>query len=687
MIDYSNHYIQRLLMTTWAAAFALILIGQESVEAENLDTIVVTATRIEVDALSTARSVTTSDIGVQLPHLTLTSIQEQLGQIPGLFTQNETNYAQDLRVSIRGFGARSAFGVRGVKLVVDGIPETTPDGQGQVDNLMLSEVSEIQVLRGASSSLYGNASGGVIQMSSGEILARPTLDAAIRIGAWGHRHYSLGGTLVGDIHKLRVSGSHQAWAGYRDHSAMSQTNLHARYKWDISSRTKLSWQGNYVDSPMAQDPGGVALTQVAEDPSSARDRNLLFDAGEAIQHWKTGVRVTHELAGKWTSTTYGFLSGRKFDGRLPFENSGAIDLDRIYGGLGTQITHKSVFEKSANQFSAGVDYADQSDDRERYDNLEGDRGDLRLDQNESFTNLAIFVLDHWSYQDWRIQAGVRWDWNRIAVTDQLLSNGESSGSEVLTSLNPSIGISYLLGETASVFASASTSFETPTLSEISADPRGNGFNQDLSPQRAFTIETGLRQQVRDRYTWSLSLYQTTTSDEIVSFELPDFPGRSFFRNAGMTSRLGAELSGMLKISPYFSVSGSWTQASFTYKDYIVGELDLSDNRMPVLPQQFGDVSLIYDDAHWYGRADWGYKGSFFADDQNETTVESWSLLNVQLGYRWLLSGWEVIPSLRINNLLDAFYFDNIRPNAFGSRYYEAGLPRWFQMSVTMRLIN
>ena len=304
--------------------------------------------------------------------------------MPSLFIQNANNFAQDLRISLRGFGARSAFGIRGIKIIIDGIPETTPDGQGQLDNLPLGLLKSFEVLRGPSASLYGNASGGVIYLNTIDQLEEETFQLQSRFGAYGFQSYQFNTYLKEAKTSALIHLSRTQTNGFRKNSGFKQNLLNIKVNNTITPKSTLKLQLNYTNSPRAEDPGGITLEDTEADWSQARQRNVEYDTFESVDQFKTGLTWHQGLGDLWKLDTYGFYSFRDFYGKLPFENGGIIDLNRNYFGLGSQLTYK----QNRHLWKIGVETAQQSDQRDRYINLTGSQGALSFSQLEKFRNFG-----------------------------------------------------------------------------------------------------------------------------------------------------------------------------------------------------------------------------------------------------------------------------------------------------------
>lgn len=651
----------------------LLLHAQDpDIDRQQLDTVVVTATRIATPLKKVPAAVSVFKASPLDATRQQTSLQEYLLQMPGVFTQNATNYAQDLRISIRGFGARAAFGIRGIKLIVDGIPETTPDGQGQLDNLNLGIIDKIEVLKGPSSSLYGNASGGVIAISTLSDFQKDFYHWKAAIGAYGFQNYQLTAGITNNKATYVLHGNYGRANNYRTQSEFEQINTNFSGRFELSDRLALKTIVNFSDAPLANDPGGLTLEEFEANPRQARDRNLLFQTGEAIRQFKVGTSLDWKLPSKGNFQkeiqSYLFYIRRDFDGLLPFEFGGAVALARNYTGQGSAITIK----KGHNNLKIGYDAAYQSDQRQRFLNQEGVVGASTLDQLERFTNLGVFVVNQWQPAKWAIQTGVRFDYNKLEVIDQFQTNGNASGAQTLNAFNPSFGVNYSLSPRHQIYTTVATSFETPSLSELSANPEGDqGFNASLQPQKALNLELGWKANLSTSVQFDIALFRILTTDDLVPFELANFPDRVFYRNAGETIRNGVELAGVYAFAKAWRLGYSYTYSDFSYKKYATPSGVFDGNALPGLPKHRSSLQLEYAAVGGLqATLSLNMVGKQYADDANQTSIAGYELVNLRLGYPFSYKTLRLQPYLGCNNLLDQTYTDNVRINAFGKRYYE-----------------
>ena len=640
---------------------------------EELKEITVAAPRLPQTDLKSPQSV--SVIGRPLlqkgqPQLTA---DEALQYVPGLFALNAHNYAQDLRVSIRGFGARSAFGIRGIKLLVDGLPETTPDGQAQVDNLDLGMMERVEVIRGPSSGLYGNASGGVISYYTEDAPDRPFAEARLTFGSYDLQRYQLKTGFSGKKVGFLLHGSRTTLDGYRVNSAAESNLINGKLTYQISPASNLKVLFNYLDSPVAEDPGGINLEQAKTAPSSARDRNLSFRAGEAISQGKLGLVYNLELPKEQSLQANAYYIFRDFASFLPFEGGGRVKFDRSFWGSGFSHLLNRTVGKAQVQMRTGVEFAGQTDDRTRFDNLMGQEGNKTLDQAESFNSIGFFHVQEWQLlEKLQLRGALRYETIRIEAEDRFLSNGDDSGSQDLNSLNPSIGLNLQISKALYGFATISTSFETPTLTELSNNPAGSGgFNPNLDPQRSTNYEIGVKGLLQSRFKYELALFRIRVKDELIPFELEDFPGRTFYRNAGQSIRNGVEISSQYNFARGWNAFLQYSYSDFKYDDFRVDDERLDGNQLPGIPKHAGFFGLSYSGVSgFFTNIQLRYVGELFANDSNTVTDDAYALLNLRLGYQKAWGNFVLTPFFGLNNALDASYNSNIRINAFGSRFFE-----------------
>ena len=652
-----------------------------------IDNIIVTATRLERDLSSVPGSITV------VPGEEIQKARQQLGldealaTVPGVFFQNRFNFAQDLRISIRGFGARSNFGVRGIKILIDNIPETLADGQSQVDSIDLASIGQVEVLRGVSGAMYGNASGGVINIKSEESGPEPYVEARVAAGDFGYQKNQI--KTAGEVGRMDylLSLSDMRIDGYREHSEAKNTQLNSRFRFRPDSKSEFSLILNATDQPLSNDAGGLTLAQANANPRSARPQNVLYDSGEELDQQKLGISYTRSMDNGGNLLVRSYYLRRDFANRLPFTNGGIVKFDRSFAGGGASYTQAFRLGEIRHRLIFGLDYDRQDDDRQRFDNNLGVQGALTLEQNELVTSTGIFLQDEITLSE-RLAAtiGIRYDNVDFDVTDTFLSNGDDSGSESIDDISPSLGFVYAAAENVDLFASLATAFETPTSTEFADPAGGGGFNPDLGPQKSTSFELGLRGVFSDRAKYEVVIFDIDVDDELIPYEIESSPGRDFYVNAGESSRRGLELAVSAEFVPGLNVSLSYTYSKFEFVEFLdENGNDFSGNVIPGIPRSFAYAQVSYDhDSGFFAAIDARYADDLFANNANSATVEGATIANLRFGFRKDFDKIQIEPFIGINNMADASYTANTRINAFGGRYFEPGPERNVYGGISFR---
>jgi iron complex outermembrane receptor protein len=657
--------------------------GQDTGSAEALDEIVVTATRRDSSVREVPRSVSLvgqqriQDATQQL------ALDEALSVVPGLYMQNRYNFSQDLRISLRGFGARSGFGIRGIRVYVDGIPETLPDGQAQVDSIDLGSTKSIEVLRGPASSLYGNASGGVIAVETELGDLAPFIEGGIAGGELGFQKYNVktGGS-SGAIDYL-FNASKQEIDGYRAHSFSRGTLLNGKLGFRIAEDDRLTVAVNHTDQPESEDAGGINLAEVAADIRAARDLNVLFNAGEALSQQRIGF-VYERGRPHGDLLLRNYYVWRDFSNELPFASGGAVDLQRFFYGFGAQYTPRNLFPARL-EITAGFDLDRQDDDRRRFDNNQGERGDLTFDQQERVDGAGIYLQGKYDLTEaLSLSAGLRYDELTFDINDRFPGDGDDSGEIDFSELSPSAALNLSLGEQV-LFGSFSRSFETPTTTELANPDSSGGFNQSLRPQLADNFEVGIKGERNSAY-YELSVFHIDLKDELVPFELAASPGRTFYSNAGKSDRTGVETAVSWQHESGLSADLSYTYSDFTFEEFVdQGGSNVAGAHLPGLPRHFGYAGLSYRSENGlFARLESVYSGKLYADNANTAEVDGYVVTNLRASRELVSGNWLVRPYVGINNVFNERYYSNIRINAFGGRYYEPAPDRNFYAGVVVR---
>jgi iron complex outermembrane receptor protein len=639
-----------------------------------LDEIVVRATRIERNLADVPAAVSVIDEStIQLARQQL-ALDEALGRVPGLFMQNRYNFAQDLRLSIRGFGARAQFGIRGIKVLVDGIPETLPDGQGSVDSIDIGATSRIEVIRGPSSSLYGNASGGVISVISEGGTEEPFAEVRVAGGRYDFQKVQLKAGGRGERVDYMISLSDSDYEGFREHSRAENTQLTGRIGFDLGEERELLTVVNFTDQPTSDDAGGITAAQVALNPRAAFPANVTFNAGEALEQTRLGFVYSMPLGESHSISARNYYAWRDFGNLLPILGGGIVDLDRTFIGGGFSYSYDGFWLDRPNRLIAGIDFDDQDDDRRRYNNLQGVQGPLTFDQNEHVTSQGVFVQNELSVNE-RLQLtmGLRFDQVEFEVGDRFLSDGfDDSGSKTFDDTSPMVGIVVDLTPGMDFYATYSSAFETPTTTEFNNPDGTGGFNLTLDPQIARNFEVGLRGTLNNRNRYEIALFTIEVEDELIPFEV--VPGRNAFENAGSSTRDGLEMSFTANPTDRLQAVFSYTYSDFTFDEFVDlnnPAVDFSGNVIPGTAENvlFGEINYAHPRG-WFAALDVLYVDQQFGDNANLVVIDDYTVSSLRFGYDVELGDFSLAPFIGVTNVFDEEYTANVRLNAFGGRYFE-----------------
>lgn len=621
-------------------------------------------------------------------------LDEALNRVPGLFSQNRYNFSQDLRLAIRGFGARANFGIRGIKIFSDGIPATMADGQSGVDDIDLGSIGRIEVARGPTSSLYGASSGGVINLFTEDGPEIPFLEAGVTVGAYDQQKYHVKtGGRSGKLNYL-VGASRLTYDGYRDHSRVEASQLNSKFRYDIDAVSDLTVIFNLVDSPTADDAGGITSTQVDADPRQAQARNVSSNAGEELDQQKIGFIYRRDIADKYAVTVRNYYLWRDFSAFLPIgthipfvADDGVVEFDRFFWGGGVQFSFSDELFGRSSQLIAGVDVDIQEDDRQRYLNNAGVKGALSFDQLEKAKAFGVFVRQEISIsEDVRLILGLRYDHVELSVNDRFLANADQSADLDFDEVSPMLGLVWAVTPSVSVYANYATSFETPTFTELASPARNldvslGGFN-NVNAQQATSVEIGLRGGfLDDRLYVDVALFSMQVDDEITS--VSNIGSRAFFENAD-TDRSGLEAYAVVELAEGLSLSVAYTYSDFKFDSFETNP-GFDGNSLPGLPdhQLFAEVEYNHPSG-LYVVADVLYVDELPANNANTTASDSSTVANLRAGASLEFGQWRINPFLGINNLFAEDYIGNVRINGFGGRLFEPAPKRNLYGGVTLR---
>lgn len=679
------------LSTCLAALFAPLASTADTLD---LDPQVITGSRYETSGFSLPFSVDHISAEQATGGKPGVSLAEALGRVPGLVVQDRNNYAQDLQVSSRGFGARAAFGIRGIKLLADGIPASSPDGQGQAGTFGLDTLDHIEVLRGPFATTYGSNAGGVIQVFSRDGEGAPKVSAKTSQGAWGTRRSQIGAEGGNDKAGFIVNQSHFETDGYRDHSSATIDKTFAKLTLYPDDVSKLALTFSDLNQNGTDDPQGLTWGAYKQDRDSAAASALQYDTRKTIDHRQVGLNYERHIgSGTWQATLYGgerrviqYQSIPVGPQANPRHSGGVIDFERtFYGGSSRWI---QPFELGASllTLTAGLDYDFSSDDRQGYENFIGTtlgvKGNLRRDERDDVTSLAPYVQLGWQLDKLQLQAGLRYNEVEFDVDDKYTTSylDDDSGRVTYRGATPSLGASYALTPQLNVYASWGKGFETPTLNELSYSGPGGSFGFSLDPASSEQLEIGLKSQLGERSRLNLALFRITTEDELVVASA--LGGRTSYQNAAETLRQGLELSFDSQLSESVQAHLAYTRISATYsKDFTAGgNLIESGRHIPGVP-----ANTLYGELNWAPVEGFStgieglYRSKLYVEDSNTAkAAPAYALFNWQARFEQKLDALTLSQTLRIDNLLDRDYIGSVIVGDGNGRYYEPGPERaWY----------
>jgi iron complex outermembrane receptor protein len=664
----------------------------------SLDPVVISVTRgVEQRAFDTPASVDVIDASVIRNAGPQVNLSEALARIPGVVALNRQNYAQDIQISSRGFGARSTFGVRGLRLYVDGIPATGPDGQGQVSHFDLASASRIEVLRGPFSALYGNSSGGVISMFTADGGPGTVADLSTAFGSDGVRRVGL--KLAGQQGALQynVGASRFETDGSREHSAAQRTGFNGKVKYTLNEDTRWTFVLNSVRMPDVQDPLGLTRAELQSNPRQATPAALTFNTRKSVDQTQGGAVLDHRFDARNAIQLTAYMGERatqQFQSipvgtQAPATHpGGVIDLARDYRGIDARWIHRARLLDQPLTLTAGLSSERLQEDRRGFQNFVGSRlgvqGALRRDEANAARTDDQYAQAEWAPSArWLVSAGLRHSRVKFDSSDRYVvgANPDDSGSVRYSATAPVLGVVFRAASAVNLYASTGKGFETPTLNELAYRPSGaTGLNLNLRSASSRQWELGVKSLLGDDWSLNAAYFHARTGDEIAV--LSNTGGRSVFQNVGRTSRDGVEavLSGRWQ--------GGWSAyASASYLDAVYSDGFLTctaapcatpatriaaGNRIPGIPR-----TSLYAELAWAHRP-WGLEtalefrrvGKIYVDDSNTDAAPGASVVNLRVSLAQKLGRWSLREFLRVDNAGDRAYVGSVIVNEGNSRFFE-----------------
>ena len=682
----------------WAALGPARATAQEPAPPDTLarDTIMLApltaeAVRAPGDAERIPAAVTSVDVTKALQARPGLGLDEVLDGVPGVYTANRYNFALDQRLAIRGFGARAGFGIRGVRVLLDGVPQTLPDGQSQLTNLQPADLASAQVLRGTASSRFGNASGGVVALRTS---ALPAAGAEHEIrasaGSFGTTSWRLRSAgRLGPI-AAGVTVGALATEGHRQHADADLRQAALSADVAVSGRTTAELRLRLADQPLSLNPGAIDAATYAARADSAAATSITRNARKVVDQQQGAITIRHHTAGGGELAVTGYALWR--DLLNPLATNTIVDIDRRAVGARVDVTHPLGASPRAPRVGLGLDVQRMRDDRLNFvgDGAGSPTGETTVDQRETVTELGPFVLAEWSpAAPWQLSAGLRADWITFDARDRLRADGiDRSGERDMSAVSGHLGASVSPTAGALVYVSASTAFETPTTTELANRPGADGgFNPALGPQEAVTLEAGGRGSLGG-LRWSAAVFRTRVDQAIVQFL--EVGGREYFTNAGRTAHDGVELGAAVEALDGLAVSLAYSYGRYRFLEYRVQQGETADtldgHRIPGVPAHLLDATIALTRGPVTIALAQSVRGAMWADDANTLEVDGWGAgVTALRGHTRIGVGDLVLePFAAIENLFARPHIGSVTVNGFGGRVLEPAPGRHVYLGMAAR---
>ena len=680
------------------AALPAAASAQDSVPADTLarDTttlapLTAEAARLPGSAERVPAAIATVDVSDALAARPALGLDEVLDGVPGVYAANRYNFALDQRLAIRGFGARAGFGIRGVRVLLDGVPQTLPDGQSQLTNLQPADLASAEVLRGTASSRFGNASGGVVALRTAALPSEGA-EHEVRVsgGSFGTTNWRLRSAGRLGVVAAGVSVSGLATDGHRQHSDAELRQAALSADWTVSGSTLAELRVRLADQPLSLNPGAIDAATYAARADSAAATSITRNARKVVDQQQAALTVRHHTAsgGRAAVTAYAL----RRDLLNPIATNTIIDIDRAAYGARIDASHPLGSSARAPLLGIGVDVQRMRDERLNFvgDGAGTATDEVTVDQRETVTELGPFVLAEWSpVPAWQLSGGLRADWLTFAADDRLRAGGiDRSGERDMSALSGHLGASFSPAPSAVVYVSASTAFETPTTTELANRPgEDGGFNPDLGPQEAVTLEAGGRGSIGP-VRWSAAAFRTRVDQAIVQFLAVS--GREYFTNAGRTAHDGLEIGVSAEPGPDVALSLAYSYGRYRFLKYRVQQGEAVDtldgNTIPGVPAHLLDATVSLARGPFTVSVGQSVQSSMWADDANTLEVDGWGwgVTSLRAHAR---AGWGATllePFVAIENLFARPHVGSVTVNGFGGRVLEPAPGRHFYFGLTAR---
>ncbi len=690
-------------------------------EVEDVQTVNVRVTRSTAKNAQTPASIDTIDRAQIEEAKPLVNLSEVLGAVPGLVANNRNNYAQDVQLSSRGFGARTAFGVRGLRIFVDGIPGNSPDGQGQISHIDLGSARLVEVLRGPFASIYGNSSGGVINVVTQS--GGPDTESSTSLLSGSYGTYKLGQKLSGGSPSFNyvVDLSRFSTDGWRSNSSATKDNFNARLAFQLGVNTQATLILNSVNIPDAKDPQGLAQADLV-NTRGVVPSVLTFNTRKSTKQSQLGLDLAHRFNAEHSLKFT--VSGGQRDvtqyqataigaQTAAMSAGGVVDLARNYQGMETRYSFRRNLAHGPLLVHVGLTSDKLSEDRRGFENfvanaavnpdplciagtsrqfLCGVQGKLRRDENNHVRSNDQYLQAQWTpIEDLTLHAGVRRSNITLSSRDQYIvaGNPNDSGGVSYSGTTPMFGLMYSVSPRINLYASWGKGFDAPTINELAynADATKSGLNLVLRPSRSKQMELGAKFQLSRAAYFQAALFQAKSTDEIVV--LSNNGGRSRFQNAGGTQRDGLELTYNNQLGKIWKGWEGWsTRWAYAYLDArytdafaacfsttcasTTAVAVASGNVLPGVPKQslFADVAWTSPDGGIRTGLEWRAVGKVSANDLNTAKAPGYGVFAARLSFTQKAGNWIFKEFARVDNLLDKQYIGSVIVNQASAQFFE-----------------
>ena len=666
----------RCFKLLFTASSLAVLFHNAAVSAEEpVEIIVVSATNSAQNWLQSPASI---DVSWPEQSGLLFDSAQLLKGIAGLQADSRANFAQDTRLSVRGFGSRSPFGIRGIYLQQDGIPLSAPDGQGQLASVLLDNVQSIEVLRGPLAVLYGNGAGAVISLNSRQYSQNElTIGTAL---SEQHQQQKLNLVLVSNKQSLQLAAKQFKTDGYRPHSSAAKDQLQLNWQRRLTDSLQLNLRYDWAYDPYLQDPLSLSPQLWRENPRQTIAAAQTFDTEKTVKQRQTSISLTDDGTTPFQLSLW--QGERAINQRLAFPGSaitsagGEVLLNRQYHGLKGQ--YQLTLHEKINAVIGGS--AVQTDDRRfGFINDFGQRGELRRDEDNQASNLDGFIrLNYQASSDINWHTGWRYTDLAYQITDYFIQgdNPDDSGTRNYYQQAFAVGVNWQLNSQLAWFASAGKGFETPTLAELAYSEVG-GINLQLAASTNQQWETGFKWQ-NSQQRASFSLFNIATDNEIIAQRSDS--GRTSFANASKTSRVGLEFQWHYQLSEQWrsELAGHMLQAEFS--DGLRDGNHLPGVASAEVNWQWHFTPLVTVPVNITLQSH--YRSKVYTDDDNSDAAPAAIHFSASINSQQHYQQWHFNQWLSLNNITDKEYVGAVVVNQANGRSFEPAAGRELAAGIT-----